>query len=124
MFDKDYVANKFYGNHIELTESLTFTGEGYSVRVPTGFLSDGTTNQGMHHIIRKFGPSLRASVVHDYLTTKGSLGVTLPTGNLYRPNWPRAADIYGECLKSCGFGRIKIGLIVSGVKLYGKLKRY
>ena len=122
MFEKDHLACRHYGEVIELTEALLWQGEGYTVRVPTGFISDGFTNYGLHHIVKRFGKGLRAAVIHDYLVNKGSLGIIMENELLRRPSWKESTEIFRECLIACGLSKWRVGLICWGVNVFGRIK--
>lgn len=46
--------------------------ESDKIIVPAGFVSDGFTNLGFHHLVQKFGKGLKCAILHDFLYENGS----------------------------------------------------
>lgn len=118
-FSDDHIKCEFHGTHIITTEELIFYGAGFKVAIPKGMYSDGTSNQGLGFIIKRFGKELRAAATHDYLVNQKGF-ITLANGKKKYPTWDEAAEVYRQALIPCGRSRIGAKIISSGVKIYGK----
>ena len=106
---KDLMNGKF-----ELVDDYVYQIEEYSIRVPKGFVTDyASIPRIFRPIVLPYGKHSGASVVHDYLYSKGC------NLNIERK---KADKIFLEILKEEGVNSILARLMYIAVRIFGKIR--
>ena len=106
---KDLMNGKF-----ELVDDYVYQIEEYSIRVPKGFVTDyASIPRIFRPIVLPYGKHSGASVVHDYLYSKGC------NLNIERK---KADKIFLEILKEEGVNPILARLMYIAVRIFGKIR--
>ena len=106
---KDLMNGKF-----ELVGDYVYQIEEYSIRVPKGFVTDyASIPRIFRPIVLPYGKHSGASVVHDYLYSKGC------NLNIERK---KADKIFLEILKEEGVNPILARLMYVAVRIFGKIR--
>ena len=106
---KDLMNGKF-----ELVGDYVYQIEEYSIRVPKGFITDyASIPRIFRAIVLPYGKHSGASVVHDYLYSKGC------DLNIERK---KADKIFLEILKEEGVNPILARLMYIAVRIFGKIR--
>ena len=106
---KDLMNGKF-----ELISDYIYQIEEYSIRVPKGFVTDyASIPRIFRAIVLPYGKHSGASVVHDYLYSKGcDLDIKRK----------KADKIFFEILKEEGVNPILARLMYIAVRIFGKIR--
>ena len=106
---KDLMNGKF-----ELVDDYVYQIEEYSIRVTKGFVTDyASIPRIFRPIVLPYGKHSGASVVHDYLYSKGC------NLNIERK---KADKIFLEILKEEGVNSILARLMYIAVRIFGKIR--
>ena len=106
---KDLMNGKF-----ELVDDYVYQIENYVIKVPQGFITDyASIPRIFRPIVLPYGKHSGASVVHDYLYSKGC------NLNIERK---KADKIFLEILKEEGVNPILARLMYIAVRIFGKIR--